>query len=156
MVVKNDGRVQAYAMQIGKILHFLHVELGEGEPLPSGNLLNSEQMSKKTTKAARTKSSRTKSSKETSSSAPSGESSKQADPKGKAVQAEAQRKKGRKKKSAKKSTQKPADSEKMLSSDNSPKRTADVFQPIPINTVHPNPADSPSSRQTEPSESQET
>ncbi|XP_047320143.1 serine/arginine repetitive matrix protein 1-like [Impatiens glandulifera] len=70
MVVKKDGRVQAFAMQIVKIIKFLNVELGEGEPLPSANVLNSEQMSKKTAKAARPKSSRTKSSKGTSSSAP--------------------------------------------------------------------------------------
>ncbi|XP_047306269.1 uncharacterized protein LOC124909655 [Impatiens glandulifera] len=104
MVVQKDGRVQDYAMQIVKILQFLHE-----------------------------------------------------DPKGKVVQADAsQKKKGRKKKSAKKSTEKPANSEKTLSSDHSPKRNPDVFQPIPINTVHPHPAQSPSSRQTEASGNQET
>ncbi|XP_047320679.1 uncharacterized protein LOC124924725 [Impatiens glandulifera] len=114
-------------------------------------------MSKKTAKTAMPKSSRTKSSKGTSLSAPAGESSKQEDPKGKAVQSKAsQKKKGRRKTSVKKSSNKPADSENTLSSDHSPKRTADIFQSTPINTVHPIPVDSPSSRQTEPSGSQET
>ncbi|XP_047320548.1 calponin homology domain-containing protein DDB_G0272472-like [Impatiens glandulifera] len=157
MIVKKDGQVQAFAMQIVKILKFLNVELGEGEPLPLANILNSEKMSKKTAKVAKPKSSRTKSSKGTSSLASAEESSKQEDAKGKAVQAEAsQKKKGRKKQSAKKSSNKPADYEKTLSSDHSPKRTADVLQPIPINTVHPIHVDSPSPRQAEPSGSQET
>ncbi|XP_047339850.1 autophagy-related protein 23-like [Impatiens glandulifera] len=123
MVIKMNGRVHAYAMQIGKIMRFLQVELGEGEPLALGNILNSEHMSKRTAKTARPKSSRTKSSKEATSVAPAGESSKQADLKGKAIQTEVLQKRGR---------------------------------PIPLNTVRPNEADSPSSRQAEPSGSQET
>ncbi|XP_047312514.1 DNA ligase 1-like [Impatiens glandulifera] len=128
-----------------------------GEPLPPNNILNSEQMSEKTDKAVKPKSSRTKSLKGTDSSAPAEEDSKQEKPKRKAVQAEAsQKKKGRKKSSAKKSSNNPTNSEKTLSSDNSPKRTGDVFQPIPINTVIPINVDSPPLRQTEPSGSHET
>ncbi|XP_047314459.1 brain acid soluble protein 1 homolog [Impatiens glandulifera] len=109
-------------------------------------------MSEKTDKTVKPKSSRTKSSKGTSSSAPAEECSKREKPKRKAVQAEAsQQKNGRKKSSAKKSSSKLADSEKTLSSDKSPKRTEDVFQPIPINTVRPISIDSQSPRQTEPS-----
>ncbi|XP_047313883.1 protein DEK-like [Impatiens glandulifera] len=145
MVTQKDGRVQAFAMQIVKILKFLKLELGEGEPLPPNNILNSESMSEKTNKPVKPKSSRTKSSKGTSSSAPAEESSKPEKPKKKAVEAEAsQEKKGRKKSSAKKIFSKPADSEKTLSSDKSPKRTGDVFQPIPINTVRPISVDSQS------------
>ncbi|XP_047310866.1 uncharacterized protein LOC124914373 [Impatiens glandulifera] len=132
-------------------------ERRQREPLPPNNILNSESMSEKTDKAVKPKSSRTKSSKGTSSSAPAEEYSKKEKPKKKAVEAEAsQEKNGRKKSSAKKISSKPADSEKTLSSDKSPKRTGDVFQPILINTVRPISVDSQSPRQTEPSGSHKT
>ncbi|XP_047331615.1 uncharacterized protein LOC124935211 [Impatiens glandulifera] len=109
-----------------------------GKPLPIINILDSESMIEKPEKTIKPKSSRTKSSKGTSSSAPAEEETKKKKPKRKAVETEApQEPKGRKKAAARK------------------KRTADVFQPTPINTVVPTPVPSNSPRQTESSGSQE-